>query len=42
MTRSLLEEQRRLLRELHSLTIQGINPHFKGVPLPPKPLGEEL
>ena len=42
MTRAMLDEQRRLLRELHSLTIQGVNPHFKGIPLPVKPLDESL
>jgi ABC-type transporter Mla subunit MlaD len=37
MTRAMLDEQRRLLRELHSLTIQGMNPRD---PLPSKPLDE--
>jgi ABC-type transporter Mla subunit MlaD len=37
LTRAMLDEQRRLLRELQSLTIQGVNPLFRGVPLPPTP-----
>ena len=41
MTRGMLEEQRRLLRELHGLTMQQVTPHFKGVPLPVTPVDEE-
>jgi hypothetical protein len=42
MTRGMLEEQRRLLRELHGLTMQQVTPHFKGVPLPLTPVDEEM
>ena len=39
-TRTLLEEQRHLLRQLHHVTIQRVNPHFRGVPLPLEPVEE--
>ncbi len=42
MTRAMLDEQRRLLRELHSLTIQRENPYFRGVPLPVKQVDEDI